>query len=144
MINEKNLNDKKTPEDKSGKSKIERVLDLYTGLCEGRIINKAETALGFGVDGRTIQRDIADINRFLEERRTTGAADTREVKNVKSVDGYIMTGLEDTLLSNPAWSSLQAVQGGRFHLLDRRMFSLKPNALWGDSYEKLSDILCGE
>ena len=52
--------------------------------------------------------------------------------------------LEDTLLSNPAWSSLQAVQGGRFHLLDRRMFSLKPNALWGDSYEKLSDILCGE
>ena len=100
MIDEKNLNDKKTSENKSGKSKIERVLDLYTRLCEGRIINKAETALGFGVDGRTVQRDIADINRFLEERRNTGTADTREVKNVKSVDGYVMTGLEDTLLSN--------------------------------------------
>ena len=52
--------------------------------------------------------------------------------------------LEETLLSNPAWASLSAVQGGRFHILERRMFSLKPNALWGEAYEKLADILCGE
>ena len=52
--------------------------------------------------------------------------------------------LEETLLSNPAWASLSAVQGGRFHILDRRMYSLKPNALWGDAYEQLADILCGE
>ena len=52
--------------------------------------------------------------------------------------------LEETLLSNPAWASLSAVQGGRFHILERRMFSLKPNALWGDAYEQLADILCGE
>ena len=50
--------------------------------------------------------------------------------------------LEATLLSNPAWASLSAVQGGRFHILERRMFSLKPNALWGDAYEQLVDILC--
>ena len=52
--------------------------------------------------------------------------------------------LEESLLSNPAWSSLSAVQGGRFHILERRMYSLKPNALWGDAYEQLADILCGE
>lgn len=52
--------------------------------------------------------------------------------------------LEDTLLSNPAWASLSAVQGERFHILERRMYSLKPNALWGNAYEKLADILCGE
>lgn len=52
--------------------------------------------------------------------------------------------LEATLLSNPAWASLSAVQGDRFHILDRRMYSLKPNALWGDAYEQLADILCGE
>lgn len=52
--------------------------------------------------------------------------------------------LEETLLSNPAWASLSAVQGERFHVLERRMYSLKPNALWGDAYEKLADILCGE
>ena len=52
--------------------------------------------------------------------------------------------LEEALLSNPAWASLQAVKEGRFHVLERRMFSLKPNALWGDAYEQLADILCGE
>lgn len=119
MIDEKNLNDKKTSENKSGKSKIERVLDLYTRLSEGRIINKAETALGFGVDGRTVQRDIADINRFLEERRNTGTADTREVKNVKSVDGYVMTGLEDTLLSNSEILAVSKI------LLESRAFTKK-------------------
>ena len=52
--------------------------------------------------------------------------------------------LEESLLSNPAWASLSAVEGGRFHILERRMYSLKPNALWGDAYEQLVDILCGE
>ena len=52
--------------------------------------------------------------------------------------------LEAALLSNPAWASLSAVQADRFHILDRRMYSLKPNALWGDAYEQLADILCGE
>ena len=52
--------------------------------------------------------------------------------------------LEESLLSNPAWASLSAVEGGRFHILERRMYSLKPNALWGEAYEQLADILCGE
>ena len=52
--------------------------------------------------------------------------------------------LEESLLSNPAWSSLSAVEGGRFHILERRMYSLKPNALWGDAYEQLADILYGD
>ena len=52
--------------------------------------------------------------------------------------------LEESLLSNPAWASLGAVEGERFHILDRRMYSLKPNALWGDAYEQLADILWKE
>ena len=51
--------------------------------------------------------------------------------------------LEATLLSNPAWASLSAVQRGDFYILDRRMYSLKPNALWGDAYEQLADIRLG-
>ena len=52
--------------------------------------------------------------------------------------------LEESLLSNPAWASLGAVEGGRFRILERRMYSLKPNALWGDAYEQLADILYGD
>ncbi len=49
--------------------------------------------------------------------------------------------LEETLLSNPAWGSLRAVQEGRFHTLEHSLYNLKPNARWGEAYEKLADIL---
>lgn len=52
--------------------------------------------------------------------------------------------LEKNLLSNPAWSELRAVKEDHFYILDRRLYNLKPNALWGDAYEELSDILYGE
>ena len=51
--------------------------------------------------------------------------------------------LEKNLLANPAWGKLRAVTQGNFYLLERRLYNLKPNALWGDAYEKLADILYG-
>lgn len=49
--------------------------------------------------------------------------------------------LDKTLLSNPAWSTLTAVKEGRFHVMDPNLYNLKPNARWGEAYEKLADIL---
>ena len=49
--------------------------------------------------------------------------------------------LENTLLSNPAWQSLTAVQEGRFFVLDDQLYNLKPNARWGDAYEQLAELL---
>ena len=49
--------------------------------------------------------------------------------------------LEKALLSNPAWESLTAVREGRFHILDQKLYNLKPNAKLGDAYEQLADIL---
>lgn len=49
--------------------------------------------------------------------------------------------LEKTLLSNPAWSTLRAVEEGRFYTVDHKLYNLKPNARWGEAYEKLADIL---
>ncbi len=51
--------------------------------------------------------------------------------------------LEDTLLSNPAWGNLRAVREGNFYTMERRLYNLKPNALWGDAYERLAEILYG-
>ena len=51
--------------------------------------------------------------------------------------------LDATLLSNPAWQSLTAVKEGRFIILENSLYNLKPNARWGDAYEKLADILYG-
>ena len=52
-----------------------------------------------------------------------------------------MATLESTLLSNPAWGELTAVKEGRFHTMEQALYNLKPNARWGEAYEKLADIL---
>jgi iron complex transport system substrate-binding protein len=52
--------------------------------------------------------------------------------------------LESTLLSNPAWESLTAVQEGRYYVLDQSLYNLKPNARWGEAYTQLAEILYGE
>ena len=49
--------------------------------------------------------------------------------------------LEMSLLSNPAWNELTAVREGRYHVMGQRLYNVKPNARWGEAYEKLADIL---
>lgn len=49
--------------------------------------------------------------------------------------------LENTLLSNPAWSTLTAVREGRYYVMDPNLFNLKPNERWGEAYAQLADIL---
>ncbi|NBH13134.1 WYL domain-containing transcriptional regulator [Lachnospiraceae bacterium] len=46
--------------------KIHRVLGIYTRLREGYLVNKAEEAQNYGVNERTIQRDIDDIRNFMD------------------------------------------------------------------------------
>ena len=41
---------------------------------------------------------------------------------------------------NPAWQSLDAVRLGKIHFMDRKLFNIKPNAKWQESYEQLCDI----
>ena len=48
------------------KDKNKRVFGIYTRLINGSIIRKAEEAVRYGVNERTIQRDIDDIRKFLE------------------------------------------------------------------------------
>lgn len=46
--------------------KIERVLGIYTKLMNGYLVNKAEESVNYGVNERSIQRDIDDIRKYLE------------------------------------------------------------------------------
>lgn len=52
-----------------------------------------------------------------------------------------MDNVEQFLISNPAWNSLTAVKKGQYYVLDKRLYNLKPNARWGEAYQKLADIL---
>lgn len=50
----------------------------------------------------------------------------------------------ESLLSDPVWSTLTAVQEGRVHMLPKELFQYKPNARWDEAYEYLIDLLYGE
>ena len=70
-------------------NKAERILSLYTKLKQGKIVNKESEGIDFGVSSRTIQRDLSDIQCFLD----TQNASTGEVEEIifdKSKGGYIL------------------------------------------------------
>lgn len=78
--------------------KNNRTLDMYIRLCEGKILNKAEEAYHFGVDERSIQRDIDDIRAFLMEHNMSG--DSRTIKYDRKKKGYTMDGSEPSMMTN--------------------------------------------
>lgn len=54
----------------NGSSKSGRVLELYQLFIEGKLVNKSEQAKRYGVNERSIQRDIDSIRDFLAEQHT--------------------------------------------------------------------------
>ena len=79
-------------------SKNYRVLDLYRRLCEGHVINKQEEAQRFGVDERSIQRDIDDIRAFFSEMLQEG--DTREIVYDRTKRGFVLNNYRSPLMTN--------------------------------------------
>lgn len=50
-----------------GKDKANRILSMYSRLVNGCMVYKSEEAINFGVNERTIQRDIDDIRNYLKQ-----------------------------------------------------------------------------
>lgn len=100
-------------------SKNNRTLDLYTRLCKGKVINKSEEAQKFGVDERSIQRDIDDIRSFLDDCAVTDSTDTRKIIYDRTKKGFIMTGNESALMDNSEILAVSKI------LLESRAFTKK-------------------
>ena len=49
--------------------------------------------------------------------------------------------LEALFRENPAWNTLDAMETGRIHFMEKQLFNLKPNAKWAKAYEKLYETL---
>ncbi|MBE5818562.1 MAG: ABC transporter substrate-binding protein [Clostridiales bacterium] len=52
--------------------------------------------------------------------------------------------LQNMFNENPAWSTLSAIKNDRLHVMDKKLFNLKPNARWAESYEVLYEKLTKE
>lgn len=49
--------------------------------------------------------------------------------------------LDSLIEENSAWATLEAVKSNRIHIMDKRLFNLKPNARWAESYRVLYETL---
>ena len=101
------------------RSKNIRTLDMYARLCEGRVVNKAAAAKEFGVDERSIQRDIDDIRAFLDERAATDSGENRQVVYDRMKKGFVMEGAKATAISNSEVLAVTKI------LLESRAFTKK-------------------
>ena len=82
--------------------KYSRVLSIYTKLMDGEVINKAAEAEYFGVNQRTIQRDIDDLRMFFEDKAAEGDV-RRELIYSREDNGYrLVTRGEDALTNSEA------------------------------------------
>lgn len=79
--------------------KYSRVLSIYTKLMEGKVIKKAEEAEYFGVNLRTLQRDIDDLRMFFEDKTAQGDI-RREVVYSREFGGYCLVTKNESALSN--------------------------------------------
>lgn len=96
--------------------KIERVLGIYTKLINGSIVNKAMEATNYGVNERSIQRDIDDIRNFMEQ----SIADSGVVNSIiydRQEKGYRLERIYQSKFSNSEILAICKI------LLDSRAFT---------------------
>lgn len=98
--------------------KSERVLGIYTKLLDNRVVNKAHEAQEYGVDERSIQRDIEAIRNYLEANPdSTGMVNSVVYDRIEK--GYRLERRESTKLTNPEILAICKI------LLDSRAFTKK-------------------
>ncbi|AAO35307.1 conserved protein [Clostridium tetani E88] len=100
-------------------SKSLRVLTIYERLSTGGIINKKELAYEFGVDEKSIQRDINDLRAYFQE---CYKEDVR-IKYCRSRKGYILEKDKFSYLNYKEITAITKI------LLDSRAFNKKEMSL---------------
>lgn len=100
------------------KDKIERVLGMYSKLMNGYIVNKAEEAQIYGVNERSIQRDIEDIRGYMDTASTEDGIINTVIYD-RNAKGYRLEQIYEMKLSNSEILAICKI------LLDSRAFTKK-------------------
>lgn len=96
--------------------KVVRVLQIYAKLADGYVVNKSEEAQHYGVNERSIQRDIDDIRSFLDaDSERTG--DVNSIMYDRQSKGYRLETIYKLKLKNSEVLALCKI------LLDSRAFT---------------------
>lgn len=120
------------------------VLLLRTSASLLKAKGSEGTVLGEMLDDLNLI-NIADSDKTLLENLSVESIIRVEPYRIFAVsmgdDAAAQKNLSQTMEENPAWGKLDAVANNRLHIMDRKLFNLKPNANWAKAYEQLVEIL---
>ena len=89
--------------------------------------------------------NIADSDESLLENLSVESVIRQEPYRIFAVsmgdEDAAKKNLSKTMEENPAWGKLDAVAQNRLHIMEKKLFNLKPNANWAKAYEQLVEIL---
>lgn len=92
-----------------------RLLGIYTQLLNGETVNKAQAAREYGVNERSIQRDIEDIREFLDSQTVQTGVVNNVIYDYRE-KGYRLETVSKVKLSNEEILAVSKI------LLDSRAF----------------------
>lgn len=115
-------------------SKSARILELYQMFIAGKVVNKREMAERYGVDLRSIQRDIDSIRDFLSDQMAQNGVVQSIAYDAKE-KGYKLVTQEATKLSGGEMLTISKIllESKAFHKDDvedilKRIMSLSDNS----------------
>ena len=76
--------------------KVERIINIYNRITNGEVINKKAEAARFGVNERSIQRDLEDIRSYFADNSDLN----QEVIYDRSKKGYVLERTDKRALTN--------------------------------------------
>lgn len=134
----KEFNAEKLPEEKRTVLLLRTSASLLKAKgSEGTVLGEMLSELGC--------INIADSDQTLLENLSVESIIRLEPYRIFAVsmgdDAAAQKNLSKTMEENPAWGKLNAVAQNRLHIMDRKLFNLKPNANWAKAYEQLVEIL---
>lgn len=152
---------------KNGLQIKEQIEEIKERCAEANLSEKEKTVLllrassGFvkakGSEGTILGEMLADLGCINIADSDSTLLDSLGAESIIRTEPYrifVVTMGDDTqkaidnldrlIKENAAWSSLDAVKNNRLHVMDRKLFNIKPNAEWAESYEQLGKILLEE
>ena len=108
---------------KESENKAERILSIYTRLKQGKVIYKEKESKVYGVSSRTIQRDITDVQCFLQNR----ISETGEIQEIvfdKHSGGYVLQTKSTNRLDRMEIYAIAKILIDSRVLMKRELFSI--------------------
>ena len=127
--------------------KAPKVLLIRTAASVVKAKNSSDTVIGLMLkdlgcvniaDGSELLEDLS-IEKIIQED-----PDMIFITEQGSDHEGAMQSLKNALTGNPAWAGLKAVKEDRVYYMEKRLYQLKPNKLWGQAYEELEKLIYEE